>query len=72
MMYIDDKGREFTVLNAGGKKPYRVSYRKDRFSTWRYLPSIPWQENADDALEYLQQYAKRHNLYKTRQEAEKG
>ena len=63
-MYKDEKGREYSVLNAGGNQPYRVSYRKDRFSEWRYLLPIPWQDDADKALAALSEYAEKHGLQK--------
>ena len=63
-MYKDEKGREYSILNAGGSQPYRASYRKDRFSKWRYLLSIPWQEDPDKALEALSDYAKKYRLQK--------
>jgi len=64
MMYTDKKGRQFSVLHATGKLPYRVVYRHSKYNEWKFVIPIPWFQKADDAVEALEQYAKRYQMRK--------
>lgn len=64
VMYTDKKGRQFAVLHAEGKLPYRVVYRHSKYSGWRFVIPIPWFQHADDAVEALEAYAKRYQMRK--------
>ena len=54
-MYVDDKGREYTILEKDGIVPFRVAYRKNPESEWRYIPTIPWEETLEDAIDGLEE-----------------
>lgn len=61
-MYVDDKGREYTILEKDGIVPFRVAYRKNPESEWRYIPTIPWEETLEDAIDGLEEFAERFHL----------